>query len=189
MHRTLSSVVLVAVAVASLTAVAAAPEERHCAVFLAPAGPGTEPGTVATTPQDLGCYPTYAQAVAAGTGGAVVLSSDATPATLTQSALDRATPEVLTGVLIGTEWVATGFNGSSNSYFAASTCSSSTTWEMSYVGDMWNDNFESGKGFGSCDHNRKFHDSNFGGTSVLCTPNCSDYGALRNEVSSLRWRV
>jgi hypothetical protein len=91
-------------------------------------------------------------------------------------------------VLIGTEYSETQYDGTSKSYFAAVTCSATVTWEVSYVGDTWNDRFESGKGFGGCNHNRKFAASQFGGASVLCTPNCTSYGSLNNLVSSLRWR-
>ena len=82
---------------------------------------------------------------------------------------------------------AANYFGASASYYAPSGCGN-TTWEVSYVGNSWNDLFESGKGFGTCDRNRKFEHSNFGGNSILCTPNCSDYGQVRNRVSSLRWR-
>jgi hypothetical protein len=188
MDRRVSLLVVIAVAVVSLTAMAPENGERHCAAFLVPTGAGSEPGAVATTEVDLGCYPTYAEAVAAGTSGGIVLPPDAAPATLTQSALDEGSPDVIDTVMIGTEYTATGYGGTSKSYFASETCSATVTWEVSYVTDAWNDDFESGKGFGGCDHNKKFHDSNFGGTSLTCTPNCTDYGTLANEVSSLRWK-
>ena len=59
---------------------------------------------------------------------------------------------------------------------------------MSYVGNFWNDDFESGRGFGGCDTNKKFKAANFGGDVLTCTPDCLSYGVLRNEVSSLRWK-
>jgi hypothetical protein len=159
---------------ASLTAMGQGAAEQHCAVLLVATGPGSEPGAIATREEDLGCYPTYTEAIAAGAGVDVAPPAD---------------PDVVTSVLIGTEYTSTSFTGSSKSYFAAETCSATVSWEVSYVGDAWNDDFESGKGFGGCGHNKKFHDSNFGGASITCTPSCSDYGTLRNEVSSLRWKV
>jgi hypothetical protein len=175
---------LVILAAASLTAMGPAPNERHCAVLLVHTD-----GSDTATQVDLGCYSSFSEAVAAGSGGAVRLSPRVTPATLTQRMLDLADPDVPTTVLIGTEYTLSGFTGSSKSYFAADTCSATDTWDVSYVTDAWNDDFESGRGFGGCDHNKKFHDSNFGGSVITCTPNCSDYGALANEVSSLRWKV
>jgi hypothetical protein len=188
MDRRLTFILLVTLAVASLTAMGPVNGNRHCAVLLVPAGAGSGPGAVATGEKELGCYPTYAEAVAAGSGGDIQLAPDMTPSALTRSTLAGATVEVPDTVMIGTEFTGTSFGGNSKSYFGSETCSATVTWEVSYVTDAWNDDFESGKGFGSCDHNKKFMDSNFGGSVLTCTPNCSDYGALRNEVSSLRWK-
>lgn len=135
----------------------------------------------------IGCYGTYAGAIEAGTGGAVDVAPDSTPLSLTASEL--ATDTAASDVLIGTEFDSTGFGGGSTNYFAASTCSASNTWEVNYVGDALNDTFSSGKGFGGCDHNKKFVAADFGGDVLTCTPNCTNYGAgVSNEVSSLRWK-
>jgi hypothetical protein len=188
MRHRITATMLGLLAVASVTAIGAGSPASNCAVLLVPAGPGSEPGATATTQLDLGCYPTFAEAVAAGSGGAIDLPPDAEPATLTESALEAATADITTNVMIGTEYTSTSYLGSSNSYFASETCSATLTWEVAYVGDAWNDDFESGKGFGSCDHNKKFTASNFGGSVLTCTPNCADYGSFRNLISSLRWK-
>ena len=132
----------------------------------------------------IGCYDTYAEALHAGSHGTIAAAADVTPPTLTEATL---AVTASSSVLIGTEWDQTSYAGISKSYFASVTCSSSVTWEVDYVTDTWNDRFASGKGFGGCDRNRKFAASQFGGSSVLCTPNCTTYGSLNNEVSSLRW--
>jgi hypothetical protein len=113
------------------------------------------------------------------------LSAGISPAELTQALFDPP-PGALASVLLGTEYDSTGFAGGSTNYFASSGCAG-TTWQVSNVGAGVNDTFESGKGFGTCDHNRKFEHADFGGAVVLCTPNCSTYGTLRNKVTSLRW--
>lgn len=159
----------------------------HCSFWLEPVA--ETDGVIEATPLLIGCFDTYAAAVDAGSGGAIELATSATPASTTEAEMTSGGVSTMASVAIGTEYNQTGFGGSSNTYFASSTCTSSTTWEVSYVGDLWNDNFESGKGFGGCDRNRKFKASQFGGDSILCTPNCSTYGALNNEVSSLRWRI
>jgi hypothetical protein len=133
-----------------------------------------------------GCYGTLAEALSAGTGGSLRIDASVTPATLTQRTLDDATV-ALSEVVIGIEYTGVGYGGQSASYTAPDTCAN-TTYEISYVGNAWNDTFVSGKGFGGCDHNKKFQNSNFLGDVLTCTPNCNDYGALRNEVSSLRWK-
>ncbi len=167
---------------------ATAAEPVHCAVRLEPVGPGVAPGSISTVEVDLGCYATFAEAVAAGSGGTVQLSASTQPGDLTQQMIDDSTVSVLAAdTLIGTEWDDTGYGGGSKEYFANAGCANNT-WEDPQIGSTWNNRFESGKGFANCDHNRKFAQFNFGGDVKLCTPNCSTYGTLRNDVSSLRWK-
>jgi hypothetical protein len=158
---------------------------EHCAFRLVPL---ESDGGVTSASLDLvGCFGTYEAALEAGIGHTIDVGATVTPQTLADEALPPAT--ITASVLIGTEYDGSGFAGSSNSYFASSTCTSSTTWQVANVGAAWNDRFQSGKGFGGCDTNRKFQHENFGGTVRTCTPNCTDYGTLSNEVTSLRWRV
>jgi hypothetical protein len=169
---------------------ASAAQAKNCAFFLLPTGLGSEPGEIETVPVALGCFSTYSQALAVGSGGSISVSTTTTPASLTDATLaSSSTDNVTTSILIGTEWTNINFTASSSSYFASSTCTSSTTWQTHWVGDAWNDLFESGKGFGGCDKNKKFEDADYLGAVVTCTPNCSDYGSLDAEVSSLRWRI
>jgi hypothetical protein len=162
---------------------------RHCAYRLVPIGAAR--GAVISARLDLvGCFATLSEALRAGSGGSIQVAADTSPASLNERQLrSRSTADGRVSVLIGTEYDSSLFGGASNDYFAASTCTSSTTWEVANVGVAWNDKFQSGKGFGGCDTNKKFRNTNFGGTVVTCTPNCSDYGGLNNQVSSLRWRV
>jgi hypothetical protein len=139
-----------------------------------------------TEPQLIGCYATFSEALAAGSGGTTRVPSSMTPDRLTNA--DLSTGTRADTVLIGTEFNRDNFAGITNNYFAPTTCSSTNVWDVNYVGDAWNDMFESGRGFGGCDHNKKFQHADFLGDVLTCTPNCSDYGALSNEVSSLRWR-
>lgn len=162
--------------------VSAAGSGEDCAYELRPIS--RERDRILAEPVLIGCYETYAEALAGGSEGAISVSADATPLTVTEASLAQTTSG---SVLIGTEWLQISYNGVSKSYFASATCSSSLTWEVDYVTDSWNDTFASGKGFGGCDRNRKFQHAQFGGSSVLCTPNCTTYGSLANEVSSLRW--
>lgn len=158
---------------------------EHCVFRLVPL---ERVGVVTNASVELvGCFSTYERALEAGAGNSIDVARGVTPQTLTDELLDP--PSVFASVLIGTEYDGSNFTGGSNSYFAPTTCTSSTTWQVANVGATWNDRFQSGKGFGGCDTNRKFEHQNYGGAVRLCTPNCSDYGALANEVTSLRWRV
>jgi hypothetical protein len=159
--------------------------DLHCVAFLVPIAPKSGEGVITAALEERGCFPTLEQALEVGTGGQVALPDGTSAAELTQSLLDSAVTAA-SDVLLGTEYDNTGFSGGSKNYFAATGCAS-TTWQVNNVGATWNDRFESGVGFGTCDHNRKFEHADFGGSVVLCTPNCSTYGVLRNEVTSLRW--
>ena len=163
----------------------AAPGGAHCAYHLDPVS--RQGRVVKASSRLIGCYASFAQAISEGTGGAVRLDASASPSTLTDAALGDPVP-LASSVLIGTEYVDATYGGASASYYASATCSSTTTWEVAYVTDAWNDVFSSGQGFGGCDHNKKFEASNFGGSVLTCTPNCTYYGALSDLVSSLRWK-
>lgn len=176
---------VLAAALASIAQPAAADVGEHCAFRLVPLETA---GVVTNASLDLvGCFGTYQQALEAGIGEGIQVAAEVTPQTLTDASLPPLA--VLTSVLIGTEYDGTGFTGGSTSYFAVTTCTAVTTWQVANVGPEWNDRFQSGKGFGGCDTNKKFQHENFGGSVRTCTPNCSDYGALSNQVTSLRWRI
>jgi hypothetical protein len=166
---------------------AASSAGSHCAYRLDPVSYDASARTVSAELLLIGCYDTFAESLAAGSDGAIQVSSSTSPAQLTDAMVSASAPAAGDDTLIGTEWGSVGYGGGSVSYYAPDSCAG-TTYAVAYVGDTWNDQFASGKGFGGCDTNRKFQHSNFGGSVLTCTPNCNDYGALRNEVSSLKWR-
>jgi hypothetical protein len=165
---------------------AASSAGSHCAYRLDPVSYDASARTVSAELLLIGCYDTFAESLASGSDGAIQVSSSTTPGGLTDAMVTESTTAG-DDTLIGTEWGSVSFSGGSSSYFAPDSCAG-TVYAVAYVGDFWNDQFASGKGFGGCDTNRKFEHSNFGGSVLTCTPNCSDYGSLRNEVSSLKWR-
>lgn len=184
MKRLCRALVVVGV-LTSIAQPAKADVGQHCAFHLVPL---ESAGSATSASLDLvGCFSTYEQALEAGIGHATDVGPEVTPQTLTDDVLGS--PTAITSVLIGTEYDGSGYTGGSSSYFAATTCTSTTTWQVANVGATWNDRFQSGKGFGGCDTNKKFQHENFGGSVRTCTANCTDYGTLANEVTSLRWRV
>lgn len=176
--------ILVAVLCFGLVAPAVADDgEVHCASMLVPLDPNDGSQVAALRP--IGCFASYDLALEAGTGTSIDVPSDTSPRSLSQEAAAALTAS---SVLIGTEFDGSSFGGGSESYFAPSTCSASVSWSVANVGAEWNDRFQSGKGFGGCDTNRKYQHEDFAGDVRTCTPNCMDYAALANEVTSLRWR-
>jgi len=184
MNRICAVVITVLFLASSGASPAIASDPGNCSYRLVPISRG---GSMTTADLDLvGCYATYEQAIEAGLGGAVDVPPDTTPLSLGES--DLVAETATSDVLIGTEFNLVSYGGASASYFAPATCSASDSWEVNYVGDALNDYFSSGKGFGGCDHNKKFVDADFAGNVMTCTPNCTDYGTLSNQVSSLRWK-
>jgi hypothetical protein len=180
--------VLIGTVGGSTSASAATSAGANCAILLQPTGAFTASGEIVATGLPLGCYDTYAQALYVGSGGSVQVATNTTPANLSQATLDASTQLSATSqVTIGTEFPRSDYNGTSVSYFASETCSSTVSWSLSDLGS--NDNtFSSGKGFGGCNTNKKFGQIDFGGAVVTCTPNCTDYGSLDKGVSSLKWK-
>ncbi len=160
---------------------------RHCVFRLEPVA-RPKPHVVSARLERVGCFGTLSEAIEAGSGGAIRLPRTTSASDLTDSLIsDSTVARVGDDTLIGTEWLSLNYGGGSKSYMAPDACAG-TTYEVAYVGDSLNDSFESGKGFGGCDTNKKFVHANFGGDVLTCTPNCPDYGSLRNEVSSLKWK-
>lgn len=186
--RLMGAIALVAMAGLAPTSSATADPTStgHCVARLVPIDV-SDRGAASAELVHLGCYRTFAKAIEVGSDGTILL-----PATMTADELTQRTVTMSTirggSTLIGTEYTADSYAGSSHSYFASSTCGAGTTWEVADVGASWNNDFESGKGFGGCDTNKKFAWQNFGGSVKTCTPNCATYGTLQNDVSSLRWR-
>lgn len=183
MKRAIEAIGLVVLLVGAIGPAVAA-EEQHCVSRLVPLEPVG--GRTLAALESIGCFPTYDQALEAGSGTTVDVSASVSPETLTEEEASLLGTASL--VLIGTEFDGFSFAGGSESYFAPSTCSSGVIWGVDNVGAEWNDRFQSGKGFGGCDTNKKFQHENFAGNVKTCSPNCSDYGALANQVTSLRWR-
>jgi hypothetical protein len=188
MSRRFATTALLAVLAWSVLAVPAQGRTgRHCVYRLVTID---RHGSVNETRADLiGCYATFSEAISAGTQGHVRLPASMCPEQLTVRVLAAASTGTRAGdVVLGTEFNLNGYAGASKNWTAAATCSANDIWDINYVGDQYNDMFNSGKGFGGCDHNRKFEHADFGGEAMTCTPNCSNYGTLANEVSSLRYR-
>jgi hypothetical protein len=148
-------VTLLAAATLSLSAVPASAASSNCAVLLVPSWIEAS-GAILAKEVDLGCYPTYAEALSVGSSGAIDVPDGTTGASLTDAVLAANTIVSATAdVLIGTEFVGTNYTGTSKSYFAPETCSIGVVWDVGSVGASWDDRFSSGKGFGGVRHEQE----------------------------------
>ncbi|MEX0754060.1 MAG: hypothetical protein WD206_05095 [Actinomycetota bacterium] len=163
--------------------------EQHCAVMLDRSIDDPQTNPVETESVDLGCFDTLTQAVSVGTNGAVAPVSGHIVKRVSfreamRQLMTEEDPEKT--FLIGIEWTLVNHDGGSRSYYFDRACNSNPI-EVN-IGATWNDKFESGKGFSGCGNNRKFEHVNQQGDVKICSPNCSSYHALNNNVSSLRWK-
>src|SRR5438046_2603206 len=117
--RCVSGVIVTTAAIWGLSATqiaSAQPAPQNCVFDLVQVDPTQTSGDILTVPVEQGCYSTQSQALAAGSS---------------QTSADS--PLGASGsVLIGTEFFGLNYSGTSNDYFAASTCSSTVSWSVSY---------------------------------------------------------
>jgi hypothetical protein len=189
MPRSKAAVVVSVFAAAALivSVVPATAASSNCAVLLVP-GSVDPSGTILATEVDLGCYPTYAEALAAGS------SVDRCPGRDDARLADRCPPR-------GRH----DRDHRSRRPDRDRVHRHRLRWlveELLRVGDMLHggsvgrrgrrrllgQRVQFGEGFGGSDTNKKFENTNFGGSVLTCTPNCTNYGTLSNQVSSLRWK-
>jgi hypothetical protein len=132
------------------------------------------------------CFDSFAAAFRHMTRGRVSVSSDLRPEQVTQQMVDAA-PETV--VVLGTDWNWPNYSTSSWSvnWEASSTCTPSLAWQVSYVGDSYNDKFSSAKSYGGCHNFHHYENGGYGGAVQTCSPNCQSFGIMDNQTSSLKW--
>ncbi|MEX2440391.1 MAG: hypothetical protein WD739_11035 [Actinomycetota bacterium] len=182
----LASTVLLAMSVIGSSPGAAeeTADRQHCAVYLDRSVDDGQTKPIETEESSIGCFDTLSEAIDAGEAMAPPQTSQ--QARLGSMKMSRLDDPERGSVHVGTEWNQIQYGGDSKSYFFNRNCND-TPIEVN-VGAQWNDRFESGKGFGTCNANKKFRHDNQQGDVELCTPNCWTYGSLNNDVSSLRWK-
>jgi hypothetical protein len=168
-------------------------KNRHCVTDLSkPDAPTT-------------CYDTFTAAIAAATRGRVTdAPADSRKALKDERFMARvyntpdkeketiqtqdAPPQARIFGVVGTIFYDENFDGSSRTWSQES-CDdfASIDWEVSYVGDDWNDDFQSAKGGNNCQM-RVFEHSGFGGASTPWFWENPWLGVLEDEGSSLQFR-
>lgn len=159
--------------------------QPHCISRLAPAAGDQDSGMRDAVVVESRCFATFAEAFEYGSLGAIKVPADLQPGDVTQAMAVSASAS--TQYLLGTYWQAPDYMGWSYSWFASSGCTSTSGWQVSYVGSAQDDKYYSSKSYSGCERNRHFEHPNFGGATLLCQPNCSNLGIMNGETSSLRW--
>lgn len=164
-----------------VSAAASAGADGNCVVKIDPVQPGQQSSQV-SQPQ---CFATFAQAIAAATGGTVHLSPTAQPSQLTQGMLSAA-PD--TSTVIGIDYVNSSFGGNSLTWTVGNGgCAVGVHFEASSMPSGWNDVVSSAKSFANCNTYTHFENSGFTGAELNCGPSCATMGAMNDKTSSEKW--
>lgn len=150
----------------------------HCVLLIDPVKEGEHSSTV----KEIGCYATFAEAIAAGTDGAVILPESATPETITEADVAPAARR-----LIGIDYDGRSYTGATRSWFADDGCSDRRTFRANMPASF-NNRLTSTRAFSGCRRNDSFSGFFQTGFVVRSFPNRAYIGdRLNNQTSSKRW--
>ncbi len=160
------------------------PGGPHCVISLHPLGTGETQSRVEWTR----CFPTFADAIAAATGGAVHLKSGVGPTNVTPDMLAVPTGAAGQAVLSidyqdsnygGSTWTATSDNDFG--------CNGGRNYASPSMPPTWDNVVSSAKVFSSCDRFIHWENQSYTGANVDCSP-CSYVGdAMNDRTSSEEW--
>lgn len=173
-------------ALAAVPAASAAPRSagqgNHCTYRLEHiSADSSEARIVAKT-----CFSSFADSFRYATRGQVTVPDSLTPDQVSQSMVPNALDSV---VVLGTDWDRANYSslGASINWEAPTSCTTSQSWTVSYVGNTWNDRIGSAKSYGGCHKFHHWEHGSYGGAVQICQPNCSTFGVMDNQTSSLSW--
>jgi len=152
-------------ATTTAAAPAPAPAGEYCAVEVTPLG---SPPT-ATRPT---CFPTQAEV-------------DAYLAEVTAPSAARSAATTASTVL-GTVYKDANYAGGSLSFYGSGTCAG-VTYGFASLDAAWQNTISSAKAYAGC-YVSLYTGASYGGTQLLCTPNCPGLGSLNDRVLSLVFR-
>ena len=162
-------------------ATSAAPAAKHCVAELAPLAPDAKMSTMGK----VSCHTTFADAMAAATHNTVLLSSEASPQSVSEADIAAAATRV-----IGIDYDSTYYRGGSFTWYASNIYG--CYGGLSYVANMpnfFNNRLSSTRGFNGCYRNTSFDGYYQTGDWVRCFSNCVNVGGfMTNRASSKRWQ-
>lgn len=155
----------------------------HCVVALSP-GSAAKRSVV----KDYRCFSSLSQAVTFASGGKVRLGARSSFSSA-DTALRRRSSSTASVPVLGIEYNGTGFGGTSLTLTGrgGSGCYGGTEYSFTNLGTYgWNDRIESARTYSNC-VGVHYKNSGLSGTSTSVFGSKSDFGSLRNEISSIRF--
>ena len=160
-------------------AISVAPAAKHCVAELAPVAGDAKVSATVT----VGCYTTFAAAMAAATDNTVVLSSDASPQSVSEADIAPAATRV-----IGIDYDGNYYSGASYTWYARNIYGCIGRSYRANMPNYFNNRLSSTRGFNSCSRNTSYDGYNQTGDWVRCSPNCVNVGGfMTNRASSKHW--
>lgn len=149
---------------------------QNCVATAMPAGD--------TTPPPMTCYNTFAQAIAAATGGRVHLPASATPRTVSIRQLNAGAASATTYVL-SIDYKNANFVSPTLTWTQSSQCGS---FQASSMPSGWNDVVSSVATYSGC-ANTQYKNINFGGSTFSISRNSqvATMGSFNDSTSSEKW--
>jgi hypothetical protein len=134
------------------------------------------------------CFQTFSQAIDFATGGRVQLPLDAVPEELNDAVLGSGKITPQSTYVIGIEYTATNFLGSSYVFSTSVSCAGGYAIGTSSMPVGWNNVISSAKAYSGCNHSYHYESPDYGGAVMDCGTGCSDIGdAMDDRTSSIRW--
>lgn len=131
------------------------------------------------------CFETFADAISHASKGAVQLSADTTPQTLTREDENRITASAN---IIGMEYDAINFTGPTWIITSDVTCSMGYVIGTSATPPGWDNVISSARAYAGCNNAYHYENANFSGVASNCYSSCSFYSLLMdNQTSSIIW--
>jgi hypothetical protein len=161
-------------------ATSAVPAARHCVAKLAPVQQGAKVSAMGK----VGCYTTFAGAMAAATDNTVMLSPDASPQSVSEADLTTAATRV-----IGIDYDGTYYSGASFIWYASNPygCYGGLSY-VANVPNWFNNRLSSTRGYNGCRRNTSFDGYYQTGDWVRCFSSCVYVGGfMTNRTSSKSW--
>lgn len=154
----------------------------HCVVALSP-GSAAKRSVV----KDYRCFSSLSQAVTFASGGKVRLGARSSFSSADTALLGSSS--TASAPVLGIEYNGTGFGGTSLTLTGSggSGCYGGTEYSFTNLGTYgWNDRIESARTYSNC-VGVHYKNSGLSGTSTSVFGSKSDFGSLRNEISSIRF--
>lgn len=157
----------------------------HCVLSLTPGSANAQ-----SSAQNYRCFTTFAKAMTFASDGTVNLRESETPAT-SDAEIRQGAPmaAAASSPLLAIEYNSTNYGGTSLTLTGSggSGCYNGVEYSFGSLGSYgWNDKIESAKTYSNC-VGVHYKDSGLSGTSSSVYGSKSDFGSLRNEISSVRF--